>query len=121
MKKVVKLNETDLNRIVKKVISESQDNDMIKELLMERFPHIVSIDFRKKKVILGNEGMKKITVNEINVYCDLDGFFNEAIKKSYKSYRSDIFKFLENVVGIDLSSYGSDYHLIVYNLEPKVI
>ncbi len=122
MKKIVKLNENDLNRIVKRVISESQDNDMIEELLKDRFPQIGSVNFREKKVILGNEGLKKITVNEINVYCDMDGYVTgQPIKKSYKSYRTDIFKFLENVVGLDLSSYGSKYHLIVYNLEPKVI
>lgn len=32
-----------------------------------------------------------------------------------------IWEFLENVVGIDLSSYGSGWYLMVYNLEPKVI
>lgn len=106
---------------MKVIISESQEKRLIEELLKDRFPHIVSVKFHKKNVILVAHGNERKTVTEINVYCDLDGFLNEAIKKSYKSYRSDIFKFLENVVGIDFRSYGSDYHLIVYNLVPKVI
>lgn len=107
---------------MKILITESQEKTLIEELLKDRFPEIVSVFIREKKVILGNEGMKKITVNEINVYCDMDGYTTgQPIKKSYKSYRTDIFKFLENIVGLDLSSYGSKYHLMVYNLEPKVI
>jgi hypothetical protein len=121
MKRVVKLNENDLNKIVKRVISESQDNDMIEELLKDRFPEIVSVAFRDKKVILGSEGMKKMTVNEINVICDMDGYLGDPTQKSYKGYKGDVFKFLENVVGLDLTSYGSKYQLLVYTLEPRLI
>lgn len=121
MKRVVKLNENDLNVIVKRVISESQSNDIIEDLLKDRFPEIVSVSFREKRVILANVGLKNMTVTEINVICDMDGYLGDPIQKSYRSYKSNIFKFLESVVGLDLSSYGSFYELLVYNLEPKLI
>ena len=107
---------------MKILITESQENTIIEELLKGRFPEIVSVKFRKKSVVLGSYGNKQITVTEISVYCDMDGYVTgEPIKKSYKSHRKMIWEFLEKVVGIDLSSYGSAWHLWVYNLEPKVI
>jgi hypothetical protein len=100
---------------MKILITESQENTIIEELLKGRFPEIVSVKFR-------SYGNKQITVTEISVYCDMDGYVTgEPIKKSYKSHRRMIWEFLENVVGLDLSSYGSAWHLWVYNLEPKVI
>ena len=108
--------------LMKILITESQENTIIEELLKERFPEIVSIKFRKKKVILGSSGNKEIAITEINVYCDMDGYITgQPISKSYKSHRRMIWDFLESVIGIDLSSYGSAWHLWVYNLEPKVI
>ena len=45
---------------MKILITESQENTIIEELLKGRFPEIVSVKFRKKSVVLGSYGNKQI-------------------------------------------------------------
>ena len=108
---------------MKYLITESQINNVIERFLRKKFPEVVNVNFKKKKVMLASTRETK-EVNVIAILIDpynlltSDNFTNIA-RYSLQDIKQEIYDSLERYFKIDWRQYGSDSHVEVYSIDLK--
>lgn len=108
---------------MKYLITESQINNVIERFLYKKFPEVVNVNFKKKKVMLASTKETK-EVNVIAILIDpynllTSNDFTNIVQYSLSDIKKEISDSLEKYFKIDWRQYGSDWHVEVYSIGLK--
>jgi len=107
---------------MKYIITENRIESMIKEYILKNYD-AMDVDFKTKRVHLGSgpneKGETKIVRKVVEVY--INNVKSEKKYNELKEIKSSLWSVLEDLFGIDLTSYGNEWELVVYSVERKEI
>jgi hypothetical protein len=107
---------------MKYVITESKLNNTIKNYIMENYPDVISVTFRKKNVHLAHEGITH-EVTSIDVIIDpvklLEGSF-ERHRYTRDDVR-EIFKDVDSFFDLRLTEYGNKWDINFWGVKLESI
>jgi len=107
---------------MKYLLKEDKMQGLIERYIKSQFDDIVSVNFEKKKVILGHEN-KIITATTIIVVVDPNGICRGNYDNEFEdhvSVRGKIRGQVDQVFGLNMFEYGSKWDMRVLFVETRV-
>jgi hypothetical protein len=113
MKKIVKLTESDLTNIIKKVIKENDSKDSLIDMIKEEgwvyTTELVGGDENLAKLAFNNDPM-----NFLHIYDDMDVVKSEIGQNGNKNWMLYRYKPKQNIIAYDTKRYNVYFHYQIW-------
>jgi hypothetical protein len=107
---------------MKYLLKEDRMQGLIEKYIKSQFDDIVSVNFEKRKVLLGHEN-KTITATTIIVVVDPNGICKGNYDNEFEDHpqvRGKIKKQVDSFFGLKMFEYGSKWDMRVLFVETRV-
>jgi len=106
---------------MKIIITESRMENLIKKYIPNDENDIVDIEFETKRIVLGSGPNEKgeTSVDRKVIMITIDNVKNKKTPSEIREITRKIASNLENLLGIDFRSYGSEWDLKFYEIKKE--